>query len=219
MASTSSHPFRQPGVDVSAAVRSIRIAAALSDRFAVVARPITYRSPEELSNVIGEARQLYPEIWANLDNARDALSRQGLEVAAYDALRAREAPAPSGVLEVTALDPLKEPIGSDRIQKSARMNLEGHALAIEAGNTLRRVLPNVDWDALDRAEAEEIAAAGSLRPAKWKAIVLALIGIVLLGGAAGTYVYLRVSKPAPRNKIEIEPIKIDPIKIKAFEQP
>jgi hypothetical protein len=57
---------------------------------------------------------------------------------------------------------------------------------------MRRALPNVDWDALDRAEADEIAAAGSLRPAKWKAAVLGVIGIVLCGALVAFYLMMRI---------------------------
>ena len=198
------HPYRQPNVDVSGAVRSIRVAAALSERYAVISRAKTYQSPEELSNTIGEARQLYPEIWANLDDARDVLVRQGIAMAEYNALRAKDATRAGGVLDVQAVDRVVARPLDGNVVKSARMNYEGHALAVEACAAMRRALPSVDWDGLDRAEAAEIAAAGSLRPAKWKAIVLGLFCFVLIGAAIGAYAYMRfASKPAERRPFEI----------------
>lgn len=190
------HPYRQADVDFSRAIRSIRIAAALNEQYRVLAQPKNYRDRDELSRVLGEARQLYPEIWANLDDARNALAQRGIDVTGYDALRAHDATRAGGVLDVMAVDKGRERADmmfSGGVVKSAEMNTQGHRLATEAGHVLQRALPNVDWDALDRAEADEIAAAGSLRPARWKAVVLGLIGAILIGGAAAAYLYLRIS--------------------------
>jgi hypothetical protein len=158
-------PYRHADVDFSRVIRSIRVAAALNEQFGVLAQPKTYHERDELSRVIGEVRQLYPEIWANLDDARDALAKRGIDVAPYDELRAHPATRAGGVLDVQATE-RQIPIGGGA-SKSAYMNLEGHVLATEACHVMRRALPNVDWDALDRAEAAEIAAVGSLRPARW----------------------------------------------------
>src|SRR5436305_13723267 len=94
------HPYRRPDVDHTRAIQAIRVAAALADRFRVLVQPKTYNSPEELSNVLGEARQVFPAIWSQLDEARAALVQQGIPVAAYDELRARDATRAGGVLDV-----------------------------------------------------------------------------------------------------------------------
>jgi hypothetical protein len=185
-------PYRQSSVDFSRAIRSIRVAAALNEQYAVLARAKSYSNPDELSRVIGEARQLYPEIWANLDDARNALAERGISVAAYDELRARQATRAGGVLDVQAHDKAYVPIGGG-VVKSATMNVEGHALATEACNLMRRALPQVDWDALDRAEADEIAAAGSLRPARWKGVVLSIVGVALCAALVVAYILFRTS--------------------------
>ena len=67
-------------------VQSIRVATALFDRVGVLGKPRSMKASEaELA--IGEAQQLFPEIWSNLDDARNALAAQDRDVAAYDLLR------------------------------------------------------------------------------------------------------------------------------------
>jgi hypothetical protein len=196
MAATA--PYREPGVDFTHAIRSIRVASALNERYRVLAQPKTYRDRDELSNVLGEARQLFPEIWSNLDDARTAPAEHGIDVAGYDALRANPATRAGGVLDVKATDNVLAP-GEKRIGfgeqtvKSATMNLEGHALAIDACHAMRRALPSVDWDALDRAEDDEIAAIGSLRPPKWKLVVLVAFVIAVAVAGVVVYLYLRTA--------------------------
>ena len=69
------HPYRQQGDDLSDVVRSVRIAGALNERLAELFRPKQFYSDEELSNVLGEVRQLYPQIWSHLDDAHAGLAR------------------------------------------------------------------------------------------------------------------------------------------------
>src|SRR4051812_39386132 len=97
------HAFRRPrryaaGVDVDPAARSVRIAVALSERFAELLKgpsTVTVRkksgamfglsgNQDEMSLRIGEAQQLYPEIWRHLDDARAAFAARGLDVSGYD---------------------------------------------------------------------------------------------------------------------------------------
>jgi hypothetical protein len=187
----SNNPYRSSGADFSDAVRAIRVAVALNEQYGVIVRPKNYSDPDELSRVIGEARQLFPAIWSNLDHARDALLRHGREVGRYDEIRSQAAVAAGGVLDVMAKDADDLVHLTGGVAKSARLNREGHTAATEACDVLRGALPQVDWAALDRAEAEEIAAAGSLRPGRWKAVVIVAIGFVALVIAAGAYAYMR----------------------------
>ncbi len=171
------NPFRQSGVDNTATVRSIRVAAALNERLGDLLRKTNYASDEELANALGEARQLYPEIWSHLDDARRALARRGITVLAYDELRSSTAAQQGGVLDVEVTDRTK----------TAWMNAEGHATAAFACNQLRAALPEVDWQALEAADAAALAAGASLGPSRATKIVfyilagaLALLGIALL---------------------------------------
>lgn len=187
-------PYRQPGIDLSAAISSVRVAAALNERFAVLAEPRTYREPEELSSVIGEARQLYPQIWSHLDDARTALVRQGVEVSGYDELRASSEASAPGVLDVMVKEGREKKVElyfAGGIAKSARMNVEGHATAVRACDLLRRAMPQVDFAALDRADAQQLGDAGSLRTGRRSAIIIGLIGALVVAGIVVAYVYMR----------------------------
>jgi hypothetical protein len=182
-------PYRQPANDVSGIVRSIRIGAALNDQFGELLRRKIYNNPDRLESLIGEVGQLYPEIWANFDHARKALVERGLSVDAYDALRATPAACSGGVLDVElAGHGLGEhALSKGRRDKTAYLNTRGHATATEACNVLRRALPDVDWEELDRADAAELAEIGSLGPSKAKKLLVygvaamaALVAAILL---------------------------------------
>jgi hypothetical protein len=195
------HPYRADDhADVMPAVRSLRVAAALNDRFGELARPRRYDNPEALANALGEARQIYPEIWSNLDDAHAHLGKLGTTVPEYPQLRATPAARDAGVLDVD----VKE-FGLGGREKTAHVNAEGHATALAAIRALKAALPEVDWDSLDRADAREIEAVGSLRMARWKMIVLAAIGFVLAATALVVVLYLRTAGREPeRNRFEIK---------------
>src|SRR5689334_20048474 len=87
------------------AVRSVRIAVVLCERFHEVTRGASTVSARkqsgalfgvvsgnetELSLRIGEVQQLYPEIWRHLDEACSAFADRGIDVSAYDRIRATE---------------------------------------------------------------------------------------------------------------------------------
>ncbi len=174
------------------AVRSVRIAATLNERFAALMRaPVTQTGGMgELELRIGEAQQMYPEIWNHLDEARATLAGRGVSTAAYDKVRATEPKGSIGVSRVevegyaTTLSGHMLGLHDEQV-KSAYFNLEGHRRANEAVKALMAAQPEVDWRALERAENAEIAAAGSLGPinpkslGKWLAIL----------GGAGVAVY------------------------------
>ena len=175
------------------AVRSVRIATALHDRFRAVmsARTTQAGGMGELELRIGEAQQIYPEIWSHLDEARATLAGRGVDTSAYDAVRTTE---PKGSIGVTRVDVegyattfTGDLLGvHDEQVKSAQFNLEGYRRASQGIQALMAAQPEVDWRALERAENAEIAAAGSLGPVspkslgKWVAI-LGGIGVVVYG--------------------------------------
>src|ERR1051325_10631005 len=85
-------------------VRSLRVALALCDRFMELTKgPNTIRAVKrnmdmfgvtgnetEMSLRLGEAQQIYPEIWSNLDDAAKAFRARGVDMAGYDTVRATE---------------------------------------------------------------------------------------------------------------------------------
>ena len=174
------------------AVRSVLIAATLNDRFAVIMRaPVTQAGGMgELELRIGEAQQIYPEIWTHLDEARATLAGRGVSTAAYDAVRATEPKGSIGVSRVevegysTTLSGHMLGLHDEQV-KSAHFNLEGHRRAYQAVKALMDAQPEVDWRGLERAEDAEIAAAGSLGPTNPKALGK---WVSILGGA-GVAVY------------------------------
>jgi hypothetical protein len=164
-------PYRTPA-EATTVVRSIRVGAALNEQFGALLRRRIYNDPERLTSLLGEARQLYPEIWSNLDDARKALVERGVPTDRYDALRASSAARNGGVLDVQVTEQtLTQAALRTGYEKTANLNAEGHAAATEACNVLRAALPHVDWEALDRAEAEELAAFGSLGPSRARKLV------------------------------------------------
>ncbi len=183
-------PYRAQAHDFSSAVASIRTAQALNERLAVLIKSETTTNDEAFSNKLGEARQLYPNIWSHLDQARNELAQRGMPVERYDAIRADPSIDKGAVLDVeVANDAFTIP---GRAEKTAYLNSRGHALAQQACTVLRSSLPTVDWDALERADAEQLAAFGSLGPPLWKKVVFyGLAGAVALIAIAG-YIFFRL---------------------------
>lgn len=172
--------------DVSRIVQSIRVAKALAERVGVLMQPGEFE-PEVLSNRLGELRQLYPEVWSHLDDARKQLAALGKDVSHYDALRARPHAHAGGILDVEGSD------FNDGSPKRAHVNAEGFALANEAIYVLRALLPQVDWIGLEEAEAAELAQFGSLGPAMWKRVVFGLIAFGTIGAVIAIYIYLQIT--------------------------
>lgn len=171
-------------------VRSIRMAAALNQRFGALLRTNTGESIDAMELKIGEMNQIYPEIWRYLDEARGALVARGADVGDYDAIRATERPGKLGTesIEVTEhINPMGLIAGPLFEQtKTVTFNAEGYQKAQVAVASLKATMPEVDWVGLDRAEQAEIAAAGSLTAGNWKqlgiqiAVVGALLGVVFI---------------------------------------
>ncbi|HEX7940639.1 MAG TPA: hypothetical protein VF488_02490 [Gemmatimonadaceae bacterium] len=121
--------------NVDPVVRSIRIATTLNERFgAILKEAASYQKVAEFELKIGEAQQIYPEIWRHLDEARAALGQRGIVVQPYDALRATERPGQLAVDNIEhseGINPLAIAFGQLQYfeTKTATFNHEGHAKA------------------------------------------------------------------------------------------
>jgi hypothetical protein len=172
--------------NVDPVVRSIRIAAALNERFGAILREAASdQKVAEFELKIGEAQQIYPEIWRHLDEARAALGQRGIVVEPYDALRATERPGQLAVDDIEhseGINPLALVFGQLHYfeTKTATFNREGHARAREACDALVRAMPEVDWRALVLEEEAAIAAMGSLSSAKWRRVAVIAAVIVAM---------------------------------------
>ncbi|HTL37736.1 MAG TPA: hypothetical protein VL326_31610 [Kofleriaceae bacterium] len=145
------------------AVRSIRIASTLTDRFAaIVKEAATTISPDHVELLVGEAQQIYPEIWRHLDDARTELAGRGAATTYYDSLRASQ----HGQHAVKDIQSVVDPMSLNQF-KSATFNEDGYTKMRTACDALMRAMPEVDWRALALADESAIAQAGSLKPSFW----------------------------------------------------
>jgi hypothetical protein len=170
-------------------VQSIRVANNLAERFGALITPGSM-TVAELELKIGEAQQLYPEIWRHLDDARTALAARGTDVSTFDHMR-RDELAHLGVTNIdsyTTLDYgglMMGRLGTAQV-KTATFNVAGYRRALEACRALMTAMPEVDWKAVAHEEEREMRAAGSLQTAKWtgtaKLIVMAaaVLGVGIL---------------------------------------
>jgi len=153
--------------NTDSAVRSIRIASTLNDRFGVIVRDTASIDPAQLDLRIGEAQQIYPEIWRHLDEARATLAKRGVDVGAYDKLRATELPGKHAIENIDAA-PVLRGVDIDWVKlATTEFNTDGHKRAAAACNALMRAMPDVDWSALAKAEEADLAQIGSLKPSFW----------------------------------------------------
>ncbi len=199
------------------AVRSIRIAHTLIERYLVLAR-MQPPSSAELELQIGEAQQIYPEIWRHLDVARKALVASGRDVTRFDEYRRSEL-VELGVTDVDfsrELDFAALMLGRirERTVKTATFNVGGAQRAASAMGALMATMPEVDFAALARAEDREIRAAGSLHAGKWLGIVKWLVAAAAVAGVAVLIHRLATSHgdapPHPRARVQEPPPPPDP---------
>ncbi|HWO17664.1 MAG TPA: hypothetical protein VNO30_02770 [Kofleriaceae bacterium] len=176
------------------AVRSVRIAVTLCERFAEILKGPSQVSAhkqhgaligvsgdmEGMSLRIGEAQQIYPEIWRHLDEARAVLAGRGVDVAAYDQLRAAEGNALGAAVGAERSTTGVGQYAADHYVKSANFNRQGHARAKQACDALMRATPDIPWAEIARAEAADPSIAAftrATRTTRW--IKLALIAVVI----------------------------------------
>lgn len=173
-------------------VQSVRVAVALCDRFAELLKgpsQVTARKQEGaligfagdqdgLSLRIGEAQQIYPEIWRHLDDARAAFAERGVDVGNYDRVRA-EAGEPVGA--AVGIEHDKRGVGTHAVHtvtKSAGFNVDGLKRARAACDALVAATPDIDWAAIAKAEAHDPAAAAFTRATRTRRRIM--IGLVAL---------------------------------------
>jgi hypothetical protein len=170
------------------AQRSIRVASAIAERYQAILTSggsTAGSNDSELALRIGEAQQVYPEIWTHLDEARARLAdRNPAALAEFDLLRAAEHPAKLGVTDV---DIVQHTDYRGRVvaeTKTAHFNLQGYHRATKAIRALERAMPEVNWAAIAQAERRELAAAGSLTGTRNRnlaiGVALAILAIFLL---------------------------------------
>lgn len=193
-------------------VQSLRIASTLADRYRTLASS-TYVDNNALELAIGEAQQIYPEIWRHLDDGRAALVAKDRDVRAFDELRG-EALRTLGVTDVdshTTIDPVSLMFGRLHLVdvKTATFNVGGYQLAVAACQALMAQMPEIDWAALARAEDKEIRAFGSLQSAKWigtlkwggLVVGLALVVIAIHHLATRTSTADDIARSEPRERL------------------
>jgi hypothetical protein len=165
------------------AVRSIRIASTLAERFLELMHQRTNPGDgsAEMELRIGEAQQIYPEIWNHLDDARKVLAERQADTRAYDEIKTAQGPVRIGVTRVEVEDQVDIGLGgySHTQTKEAFFNLDGYRAARKAITALMTLMPDVDWKAVERAENQEIAAVGSLGPVSPKRT---LVWLAIAGG-------------------------------------
>lgn len=176
-------------------VQSIRVAMALNERFGdLAAAPgasfankagmSRTLNEDELALRIGEAQQIYPEIWRHLDDARAALVARGVDTALYDAFRAAHGDVKLGVPRVDVeVVTTGYPATIYRSVKTAVFNDVGHRQAKEACRALMAAMPEVDWAAIELAEAAQTSAAiHDLTSGRRRAMIIAAaIAVLVLG--------------------------------------
>jgi hypothetical protein len=159
-------------------VRSVRVAVALLERFTqLLEGPTVVHSThhhsglggvsgaqERLSMRIGEAQQLYPEIWGHLDDARTTFAARGVDVSAFDAIRAHEGQGLGVSISIA-----EKSYGTyHQVSKTAHFNRPGIARAQYACGTLMKATPEIDWAAIAKAESADPAAAEFARAMRLK---------------------------------------------------
>lgn len=151
----------------------------------------------EMELAIGEANQLYPEIWRHLDEARAAIASDH-DTSHYDALR-KTVLAELGITSIgyQEVDWTTKygAVLATTYRKVAGFDYEGYQRAQEACKTLMDAMPEIDWHELARQDVREIAAAGSLQSAKYKQIGKVVAG--LAGLALVTYGIYYVASGTP----------------------
>lgn len=200
-------------MNVDPAVRSVRIAVTLCERFAELLKgpsTITARkddgalfgvsgNEEALSLRIGEVQQIYPEIWRHLDEARVVFAGRGIDVSGYDQIRATEGVALGAAVDVEHKRYGAGQYAGDVITKSANFNREGYARAVKAADALMRATPDIDWAGIAKAEADDPNIKAFTRSTTTKRYVM--IGL-LIAVIAAPFMYVWNERREKQNRID-----------------
>lgn len=212
-----------PALDVTprdAAVDAVLTAETILGQFKALLPRLTSMLPADVSEAVGEAQSLYPELWAATDRARATLRDRGVDVAAYDIVRERQ-PASmlgvdiklrgrsqaadvaatvafltggvSGVVLGGAID-VAGSIGA----KQGEANRSGLRDARAAIDALKAAMPEVAWQRVQHQEAVRAAdAIDDLAIAKSRKVVISLVVVAALGLAGFGLIKLMQSSRAP----------------------
>jgi len=163
-------------------VRAVRVVVALTERFGELTRK-TFGAPDAMSLVIGEAEQIYPEIWSQLDLARKAFAEMGCDTKEFDTIRAYEPRGSLGILDMR-LVVRRDRLGfdNDHQYREVVWNHDGHTRAVQAAGALMRAAPDVDWALIAKAEDEAQRNIekefGSISSKAWIPVVVIVVAIL-----------------------------------------
>lgn len=192
------------------AVRSVRVALALCERFEELLKgPTTVRSAKQrgalvgvagdqegLSMRIGEAQQIYPEIWQHLDEAREVFAKRGIDTSTFDGIRLQEGQALGASVDIQHASYGYGSQGVDQQVKTAGFNTQGLARARRACQALMEATPDIPWAAIAKAESADPAAAEFARSTRNKRYLrLAALALVIFA-PFGIVMYMRHQKRA-----------------------
>lgn len=167
---------------------------------------------------IGEAQQIYPEIWQHLDEARKVFADRGTDVSKFDAIRLQEG---QGLGADVGLEQKSYGYGSrgvDQQTKTAGFNTQGLARARQACKALMDATPEIDWKAIAAAEGSNPAAADFARSTRNKRYIRLAALALLIFAPFGIVMYMRHQKRVKmeeyRQQYEApppEPVKTEPL--------
>ncbi|HTL34931.1 MAG TPA: hypothetical protein VL326_17500, partial [Kofleriaceae bacterium] len=180
------------------AVRSVRVAVALCDRFdelmkgpTVITAHKTRRAlvgvkgnDDEFSLRVNQAQQIYPEIWSHLDDARKGFAARGIDMTGYDVLRENERQfvGTGAGIDMKYTEYGDPRYGYQQTEKRANFNTGGLQRARLAIQALQKATSDIDWAGIAKAEDNDPQAKAFRRATIIKriwmfAILIALVGI------------------------------------------
>lgn len=205
---------RDPAVD------AILTAETLFAQFLALVPRLTSLLPADVSVAMGEARSLYPELWAALDRGRAALRDRGVDVPRYDELRGRQPAAMDGFqvhnderaelgnAETTAVLVFFGGLGATIHSLGAKQgeaNASGLNDARAAIDALENAMPEVDWKAIRRTEAQATASAvDDFARSRRKKLVIGLVAVVALALTGFGLIKILESSRAPTAEEEAQ---------------
>ncbi len=174
----------------AAVIRHVGIARTVLDRFEALARgpSRTDALGDALGRIgtqsydrdaarqlrIGEATQIFPEVWINLDATAAALRALGEPCSALEGIRAGEEPHPQAIR-----------LGSDELNLQSAHAARAAIAAVEAAT------PAVDWAAIARADAAFADDAYRQLGGRSRKAV-GIIGVVLMLVVLGCFVAIKI---------------------------
>lgn len=140
---------------------------------------------------IGEAQQIYPEIWQHLDTARETLAKRGVDVGAFDRIREVEGQALGANVGLETHSYGYGSRGVDQQVKTAGFNAQGVGRARQACKALMDATPEIDWKAIAAAESADPAAADFARSTRNKRYARFAALALLIFAPFGIVMYMR----------------------------